>query len=269
LVCSLVFDVLPSFASLPMAVYCCLRWAHGFGKTTPSIARVCGLMFTEAQFWCVHVYMGIWVVLYVGCPSIIPQVLPDFKLEMIDESAPGDDMERLAEIGWLSSAMRAFMGMEGQAAFKPKKGLLRLASFWWLMAMNHVLRLYTGKGLERFAGPTTASKVKMLLGEGSELAMQFKDPYHESNDEGKWLSLPGDQCSVTVAASSFLKHGLGLLVENIWDPSHRLHNDVRLAFSRAEVYEVVILLGVPLSVNYGPFLNSAWWRQAQSAAHEY
>ena len=74
-----------------------------------------------------------------------------------------------------------------------------------------------------------------------------------------------DQGPNITGASNFLQFSKGaLLYHSVWDPFHRVWNDLKLAMkrSKASAWRVVLELTLVANLNYGPFNSSTWhWRK--------
>jgi hypothetical protein len=193
--------------------------------------------------------------------------MADFKQTALAPSASEADDEELRKWhAWIQSAVRAFLSPDGQSVEKPTQ--FRVASHHWLLALNKSVHLIYGQGLERYAGLDTFQRVQQILGNKTPACLT-PSATPDPADEGSWLALPIDQCGIGLCGCSFMKHVLGLQVQEVYDASHRAHNDVKLGFFRAGVYSVVLMTAVPFSIYYGPWQDAAWWRQAQGAAAEF
>ena len=99
-----------------------------------------------------------------------------------------------------------------------------------------------GIGFEQFATSETpqtlaAPDVKLLAPDAAA--------------EGKsCLFLPMDQCSIGWSAAYYLRFGLRLLVEPVYDTSHRVVGDVKLTATSVGMWETILLLCIPWSTRY-------------------
>lgn len=146
----------------------------------------------------------------------------------------------------------------------------RRASFWFMQALQHVLTILTGAGLEQFATSasprcrahaTGAAKKKSLV--------QLWDILEQQGAGAKTLIVAADQCSVGMTALTYMDRVLNLRVEAMWDPFHRYWNNEKLGISHAKWWDVVLLFACPFNINFGPFSGAGWLNQLQGCLREY
>jgi hypothetical protein len=207
-----------------------------------------------------------------GAPAY--QVLPDFKGQVWSfsmEQALGDEQQ--AELArcksWFNSGVRRFLDHEGLEKGDIPAKLHRRPTYSYLLSLDHILKLLTGQGLERFAKPLAAPDA-VTMQQAMPGALQGNlGTKPLALEQTPVLSVAMDQCSVGVSAASFCNFHLGLRVEPIYDPAHRTWNSERAGLISAGFFEMVLLFTLPYNLNYGPWLGSAWWRHIQGAAREY
>ena len=191
------------------------------------------------------------------------EVLPDFERRTTGQQLCSDiaNPELILDRCWFHSAVRCYLAEGDEAGPKPN-ARHRLSTFWFIMGMDAMLRHCTGAGFERFR--TAATK---LLPEGQA---NRADLCPASLDGKPYLlSVCVDQCSVGWAAGYFLRYEMKLNVEFVMDPSHRFWRDIKLALGDARLWHVILMLGIPWNVNYGPWMQSSFFLKVQDAAKDY
>ena len=78
-----------------------------------------------------------------------------------------------------------------------------------------------------------------------------------------------DQAGTDVAGHAFLSNYLGLRVNLLMDPPHRVWNCEKLGLVQGDGWDVVSLLTLPFNINYGPWTTVVWLAQLAGAHHEY
>ena len=188
---------------------------------------------------------------------VVGQVLPDFK-RCPAPAGPGGAPELAHEKEWWDSVVRRFLhSSTGGQVSLPKHR--RIATYWWLLALNNILVRCAGYGLERYR--SVGSPGLPGLGDGP--------PSQTPGQLQPMLALNIDQCSVGWSAIFYMSMKLKLRVLPIFDPSHRCWNDCKLALQYANMWEVVLLVSIICNINHGPFQNAGWWRQGQEACSAY
>ncbi len=89
---------------------------------------------------------------------------------------PDADEELKLERAWLASCTRCFIDQDLRPKIEPKPEKHRLATYWWLVALDGLLREKTSQGLEAFSSPGTLEAVKRLL--GKDATEQFLAEWH-------------------------------------------------------------------------------------------
>lgn len=196
----------------------------------------------------------------------LPKVIPDHRRFTVDLQSAGNDPESEADKLWLHAAVRAYLTNGASGSTKNRETRCRIATMYWLWAINSMLVRCTGGGLERFASPWTQDAIRKMIAKG-----QCDENFLESCScvgDGAWLALPLDMCSVGLAASHFLKNKLELLCDALYDPSHRAPNDVFLALKKAGQYIYILLMGITFNCNHGPFGRGGFGQGLKTAAEE-
>ena len=80
------------------------------------------------------------------------------------------------------------------------------------------------------------------------------------------LTLCMDQDIIGVAFTYYAINSLRCRILPLWDPSHRMWNDVRGALSLSGVWQYTLVHTVLLNVFFGPWNGSAWWEQTVEAS---
>ena len=198
------------------------------------------------------------------------QVLPDFPgfhpLSLADHEDLGDQttLEQWAELlqakEMQQSCIRRFLDLEeGGRVAQPKRH--RKATFWLLKALNHALKLATGRGLE---GWVQRPNIMRLLQEPAQALVLS----HFANAP-RALSIVADQAGTGVAAAAFLQHHLGLSVALLMDPPHRFWNSEKLGLVQGDGWETIALTSLVFNINYGPWQTGGWLAQLSGAHSEY
>ncbi len=116
---------------------------------------------------------------------VVVQVLPDFK-QLPSVSGATGNPELAFDKEWWNSVLRRFLGgQSGGQNHRPKQN--RLATYWWLLALNSLLFRCVGHGLEKYR---TRCSPAMLGHEGEGLPAQTPGQLQP------YLALNIDQCSV-------------------------------------------------------------------------
>lgn len=168
------------------------------------------------------------------------------------EQALGDEQQ--AELArcrsWFNSGARRFPDHEGLEKGGAPAKLHRRPTYSYLPSLDHILKLLTGQGLERFAKPLAAP--------GAVTVRQAMPGALQGNlgtkplalEQTPVLSVAMDQCSVGVSAASFCNFHLGFRVEPICGPAHRTWNSERAGLISAGFFEMVLLFTLPYNLNY-------------------
>ena len=168
-----------------------------------------------------------------------------------------DDPTELQELvlfkEWIDSSIRRVVsgGKEKQA--RPK--LRRVATVWFLRALDHALQQVTSEGLEAFAYTADGlSKSRFVSG-----TAKF--------DLGPVLALSADQASVTHGGGNALRYKFDLAEEQLPDTSHRCHNDLLGGLKKSGPWwEATLLDSIHSRVNAGPWQGrpsfASWARLA-------
>ena len=175
---------------------------------------------------------------------------------------PEDDPEVAEQKAWWESSLRCFLtsGASGRCKQRPQK--YRLAAHYFLLMLNTTLVTCTGKGLEQSA---TAATLELAASLGAAAVQETIRARITEAITGpwRWLGVPIDQRSVEVCGSNFLRNKLRLLMEPIFDPSHRVSNDHLLGIKAAGYFPILLAMKLCYCLNYGPWDGAKWWRDAQ------
>jgi hypothetical protein len=141
---------------------------------------------------------------------------------------------------------------------------VRTKSYQFLRGLDHACLISFGVGLASFTGVTFCTE--------KTLAAQKR--YYKSLDQEcevpmPLLALALDQGSVGLASTYFLIYALSAAAVIVADPSHRVWNDLCLALKGAGLWSYIILMQIPLNLNYGPFDGASWFGQGRTASSEY
>lgn len=186
-------------------------------------------------------------------------VMPSYNREPL--ATEGTNPSLLPEKEWWDSALRCFLAGEvGGQRGNPK--MQRIATHTFLVALNHVLKVCTGHGLEQYRTASTPLEPGVVLSDPNidERRKTLGDAI---------LTVAIDQCSVGWSAVICLMYALRLRVVPIFDPSHRCWNDVELAIGSSNLWDVILLVTLLLNLNYGPWEGAGWWRELQEAGTAY
>lgn len=155
-------------------------------------------------------------------------------------------------LAWRSAAIAFLRKTPPPQATKKVKKLFRLASYHWLCAVDNAVKVMTGSGLSRFR----------LTPENRHLDCHGKMVQNQ-------LSLCIDQGSVGWCPSFYLLFACKLNMVLHFDVFHRIWNDLKAALLMTGLWDIVLLMCLVFSVNYGPFEGAAFWRQAQDACESW
>ena len=142
-------------------------------------------------------------------------------------------------------------------AVKPPKKRQRTKAYQWLLAVDNILRQYTGKGLANYLAPDGST-----LDPGSK--PDPEDPY-----SWPWLGIALDRGSDSWAAKQFLKYGLLANIEEFPDQSHDCWNDVRNALRETGLWNHVLVMVLALNLSHAPFEEGRWFNMIKDAFTEY
>jgi hypothetical protein len=208
--------------------------------------------------------MGCNIVLEVGCGgggggggetmmAEHSQVLPDNGQVAALSILHGDDddyQEVVQHKLMFESKVRAFLLKEGGEGVKQQK-VERTTTYWTLMALNSALARCTTQGLEQFS-----------YSPGADQQQQHRSVVHGAFPPSLFAAT--DQATVCLSSMCYARYQLRLMAEHIPDPSHRAHNDLSDALKATRPFwDVILLLGIPANVNYGPWQGAGFWRQVQ------
>ena len=181
-----------------------------------------------------------------------------------------EDPAVLLEKDWWQSSIRAFLTDGAEGTYKNRPHKFRLAAHYWLLAVNTTLVTMIGSGLESFASKETVEAVRVGFSSSDDetfLAV-MKERISSAPWPWRWLGVLMDQCSVGVTACNFMRNKLRLLVEPLFDPSHRVSNDLLLGIKISGMFPVLLAMKLCYSLNYGPWDGAKWWRTAQQSLRD-
>ena len=179
------------------------------------------------------------------------------------EAQQEEDPESKLQAAWLNSCIRSLMELSPQKAAKPQKE--RLATYWFLVALDHVLRCRTGQGLEAMSSPQTVAAVAKLL--GAQCTEEFKSNMpallKSQRFEYQFLGLVIDQCSVGLSGQLAAKRLFHLYIEGIYDPAHLRCNAILNGLKQAGQYYLILVMKVMYGINHACFGTGKWFTEAQ------
>ena len=120
----------------------------------------------------------------------------------------------------------------------------RISAFDFGVAIDNALKLLHGRGLAAF----------------------LADPERPVSDDTTVLSMSMGQGSIGMSVMWSAVNKVRLMILPLWDPSHRLWNDTKLAISDAGLWPFVLLHLVLLNCWHGPWNGSAFWEQTVDAS---
>ena len=161
-------------------------------------------------------------------------------------AASEKDPDLQLERAWLASCIRLFVDCDITAKEQPKPGKFRLATYWWLVTLDTVLRQYTTQGLEAFASQDTAIAVEALLRSQAtpEAIEKLVAKLRSDRFELQWLALPVDQCSIGMSGQLAAKRLFKLLVEAVYDPAHLRCNTILGALKQSGQFQYILVMKV-------------------------
>ena len=140
-------------------------------------------------------------------------------------------------VQWLSGELQE----EGST----KRSKPRAHAKQWIVAVDHMLRVVGLQGFKTF--------------------QQAPDANHIATPHPH-LSIHIDQGSDGWAACMFLCFEKRLNATVIFDSSHRVWNDCRLALQRSNLWGVVLLTTIVYNLDHGPWKEARWYVQLREAA---
>ena len=158
-------------------------------------------------------------------------VMPDWlcKDMPLEAEIECDNDDAQAERDWMASCVRMFTADDKQHAHlaKPPEKY-RLTTAWWLLMLDTFLYLRCSAGLEALSSPETVGAARRFMTEAMAIIymMQFPDLCRSTRWAWQWLGISIDQCSVGVCGCNFLRNGLKLLIEPLYDGVHGIHRDI-------------------------------------------
>lgn len=112
--------------------------------------------------------------------------------------------------------------------------------------LNTALVTCLGRGLEAFGSSETAAAAAGLMTKDDnpafieELKVKMGGPW-------RWIGVPMDQCSVGVCAANFSRGRLRLFMEPLYDPSHRVSNDLLWSIRASGFFPLLLAMKLCLA----------------------
>lgn len=128
--------------------------------------------------------------------------------------------------------------------------LYRQKAYKWLIATDAAMQAVTGLGYKHFMQPP-----------------DLKD--RGPPNEWPLVVLSCDEGSDGIAATNYLLFGRSCGVIRLRDPSHRTWNNAVDALKESALYTWVLLIGVVMSQDHGPWANQRWYQTGKEAVSEY
>lgn len=166
-------------------------------------------------------------------------------------------LEVAARERW-EAACRKFLRADDDGAHDSSK-MYRKSAYWFLMSIDHCLRIFTGHGLEQFA--TAESPLDPTA--GATLGAALGDDWPKRR-----LSVAADQHSVGLSAMNFADQVMRLSTELIADMPHRRWNSEKNAITLSGGWETILFTTVFFNVGYGPWLSASWAGALEGARAE-
>lgn len=188
--------------------------------------------------------VNVWLLLFCA------QVLRDLKLG-VDHAQDEEALEEHVQ-AWRDAAIAFLRKTPPPQEAKKIKKLFRLASYHWLCAVDNALRVMVGNGLSSF----TLSPGNRHFDCSGRLVQNQ-------------LSICIDQGSVGWCPAFYLLFACQLNLVLHFDVFHRVWNDLKASLVQAGLWDIVLLLCLVFSMNYGPFEGAAFWRQAQDSCESW
>ena len=194
-------------------------------------------------------------------------VLPDWLAHT--KSFAGDDVDGDPEMQqyreWMSSVLRMYVedGSSTRAAKPKQPKRVRLTTYWWMLMLNTFLLRMLGEGLESFSSDETAEAVRQMSDKSplSYLA-SLAERCKSKRWPWRWLGVPLDQCAIGICGANYMRNKLRILMEPLFDPSHRVTRDLIPAVNMCDLMPLLLLMKLIYTFNYGPWDGGKWWQSA-------
>jgi hypothetical protein len=136
--------------------------------------------------------------------------------------------------------------------------------------LDTFLFIRAGAGFEAFASRETLAAARKLMGEAMSVLymMQFPELCRSQRWPWQWLGISIDQCSVGVCGCNFLRDGLKLLVEPLYDGIHGVHRDVFRAMDLARLWPLMMVMKIMYTFSYGPWLGAKWLSESREVVRD-
>jgi hypothetical protein len=175
------------------------------------------------------------------------------------------DAELALERAWLASSIRAFIDPLSSEPLPKRQPQYRLATCWLLFMINTVQKQKTTQGLETFSSAETVDAIRALAPK-YKLTPEYMDSLIERCRSNRfpwqWCGLPLDQCSIGPCGVGFCKRVLRLLVEPIYDPAHRVSNDVLMGAKTSGNFWLFLIMKMMYGLNTACWSTRKWHTEA-------
>ena len=139
---------------------------------------------------------------------------------------------------------------------KQQSKKVRIPSFDWLARTDHQLLATLNKGL--------------AFWRRGELKEDAEEVQHQCCSENDVLGISCDRGLDGSCALHFLLYQLRCNIVVFWDFNHDGHNDCINAMKETgDIFQRMLLNGIPFNVHFGPFQSQAWYAQCLEAAQRY
>ena len=166
---------------------------------------------------------------------------------------------------WMSSVLRMYVedGSSTRAAKPKQPKRVRLTTYWWMLMLNTFLLRMLGEGLESFSSDETAEAVRQMSDKSPLLYLaSLAERCRSKRWPWRWLGVPLDQCAIGICGANYMRNKLRILMEPLFDPSHRVTRDLILAVNMCDLMPLLLLMKLIYTFSYGPWDGGKWWQSA-------
>ena len=209
------------------------------------------------------------------CPDWLRKHAPYVGDKVSDESADVVDIDEdtEAEQRWLMSCMRLILSTDDDKEISSKCKIpenYRLATVWFLLALDTYLQHKCRRGLEAFSSPgTLAACIKMLDKKATDADTErLTKLMANQRFPWEWMGLHIDTWSVGTCAANACRWGFALKVEPIYDGLHGVHRCVFKALDLAGKWYIFLILKYFFTFNWAPWNGGKYQEEMRVCLEE-